>query len=509
MRNSFYNNLFGTIAEGAGLARLPQKIGFLPEDDMGNTLKIKGTGANWMGLRSREMQLKAYMFCSPLSSVIDRLAEADINGKPEILRKTGKGKNDYAGGPYADNLNALFSQPNPLQTWHQFRGQQVVYKKIFGFCPVWAIRPAGFNDTSDAYQLINIHPWCFNVESTKKLYRQTAAKDIISKYVFTVLGEDITLTADDVFILEDSFLQDEKTDYILPMSRLVGLDMAVSNICAALEADNVLLKKKGPLGAWTHDAAATKDSVAGYIPMTKTERAEVQRDLDAYGVSWSQYQSLVTRQPIKWQGTSFNVTELGTSDTLVKGTKEICHRFNYSYTLLEESESTFSANGVRSHQALYQNNVIPSRMKDDEKYEKYFKMSENNCKFVADFSWLPVMQPDKKVEAETLKAQTEALLLQYKEGIITKNKMLEGLGLDTIPGADTYVTDDTSEDALAIRIGAEGMTSFIALLNAPLTEDNKRNALIILFGLSEEEARLLTEGNDDSGLEDDTDSGFL
>lgn len=451
----FTNNLFGTIAQGAGIP-LPAGLSFIPINDSGDVVHIRGQQAQWLGLRNRDQQLRAYSFCSPLSSVIDRLAEADINGKPEILRKEGKGKEDYATSEYAKKLNTLLAQPNPLQSWHQFRGQQVVYKKIFGFCPVWPVMPAGFSDPSDAYQIWNLPPWLFDVEGTKKLLRQKDVKDMVKTWVLTILNERVEIPADKLFILEDSFMQDPDTDLLLPQSRLVGLDMSVSNICAALEADNVLLRKKGPLGAWTHDAAATKDSVAGYLPMTKGEREEVQRDLSQYGLSWGQYQHIITRQALKWQATSFDVKALGTSETLVKGTKEICHRFNYSYTLLEESESTFSANGQKAHVSLYQNNVIPSRMKDDEKYDKFFKMSENNCKFVADFSWLPILQPDKLLEAQTMMAQTNALLVQYKNGIITLNMMLQALGLKTRTDGDVYYnqTEEYANQQAAATITA-------------------------------------------------------
>lgn len=283
----------------------------------------------------------------------------------------------------------------------------------------------------------NLPPWLFNVEATRKMIRQKEIGGIVKGWKVTIENEVVEIPADRLFILEDSFMQDEDCGFILPKSRMVGLDMAISNICAAMEADNVLLRKKGPLGAWTHDAGAGKDAV-GYMAMTPGEREAVQKDLQQYGLTFEQHQYIVTRQALKWQPTSFNVSQLGTSETLTKGTKEICHRYGYSYTLLEESESTFSANGSRAHVSLYQNNTIPNRMRDDEKYDKFFKMSENNCKFVADFSWLPILQPDKLLEAQTLQAHTNALLNQYKNNIITMNMMLTALGMETRLDGDVY-----------------------------------------------------------------------
>jgi hypothetical protein len=429
----FRDNFFGTIA-GQSINRVPPGIDFIPDGFNGETIKIRGVDAQWWGLKTPEMQLKAYKFCSPLASVIDRLADCDINGKPEILRAQGKGKEDFATNEYAKRMNALLASPNPLQQYLQFRGQQVVYKKLFGFCPVWPIMPAGYTDPSEAYQVWNIPPWLFDFEGTKKLMKQRNIKGMVTHWVLNILGERVEIPADKIFMLEDSYMQDEDRDFLLPISKVVGLDMAVSNICAALEADNVLLKKKGPLGAWTYDPGT--DRVAGYIPMTEDKKREVQRDLSSYGLTLDQYQYIVTRQALKWQSTSFDVKQLGTHETLISGTKLICQRYNYSYTLLEESESTFAANGNRASLNLYQNNIIPNRYKDDDKYSLFFKMNENNCKLVSDYSHLPVMQLARKDSADALLAETNLYLKQYESNLITLNTMLTALGYEVRPEGD-------------------------------------------------------------------------
>lgn len=429
--NSFFNNLFGTIAQNGLLGREPGNISFIPKDNAGNTIKIKGQNAIWLGLRNRIVQYWAYQYCSPLATVIERLAEADITGELQFIREKGKGAADIATNPFSNRLRTLFANPNPLQSWEQFRGQQVVYKKIFGFCPVLIVKPAGFTDASYASLMVNLPPWLFTVVGTNKLLCQTDVTKMIEKYTISLIGETIDLKPEDVIILSDTFVQDENYNYLLPKSKMVGLDMAVSNYCAAMEADNVLLRKKGPLGAWTHDAAATKDSVAGYLPMTVKEKDQVQTDLGQYGLNWEQFQSLVTRTAIKWQPTSFNVTELGTSDTITKATKAICHRYGYSYILLEDSDATFSNQGGAA-KSLFQNNIIPNNKRDMSAYEKFFNCSENNCNIVTDYSDLPILQEDEFLKGRAV-AQTDlGLQIEYLNDIITKNQWLTARGYDTI-----------------------------------------------------------------------------
>jgi hypothetical protein len=432
----FLNNLFGTIAEGAALYRAPGNIGFIPADGAGNVIDIKGWDAVWLGLRNPLQQLKAYEFCSALASVIDRLAEMDLNGKPDILRLNGKGKDDYATSEFATKMNTLFKQPNPLQSWESFRAQQNVYKRVFGFCPVMPINPAGMPSPEDAYQMWNLPPWLFDFEATRKLLRQPSIRDMVKYWKININGDEVQIPADKLFIVEDSYLLDPEKYYLVPKSRLVGLDMAVSNYCAAMEAENVLLKKKGPLGFISHDPP--QDAIKGVVPMLQSDKDRLQADLANYGLTLGQFQYVISRTPVKWNPVSFDVKQLGVEDTLIRATKEICHRFGYPYLMLEQTEGAYSASGQRAHLGVYQDIVIPANCRDMTKYEKYFNFDANNCKIEADFTHLPILQLDKKNEADALKAQTEALLLQYKNDIITKNMMLRALGLETVPDGDQY-----------------------------------------------------------------------
>lgn len=447
----FFNNLFGTIAGNSGLARLQPGIDFIPIDNAGKTLEVNGRNAEWLGLQNKLMQLWAYQFCYPLASVVDRLAEADLNGEVEILRSKGKGKEDYATSPYAKRLKKLLDQPNPLQTWEQFRGQQLVYKRIFGFCPVLPLMPAGIEDPSYCLALINLPPWYFEVEGTKK-FQQTSVDRLVKAYKYKFNGEVTEFQPNQLFILEDSFLQDEQQDFLLPKSRLVGLDMAVSNICAAMEADNVLLKKKGPLGFISHDAAATKDSVAGYLPMTPTERNDLQDTLARYGLSWAQFQYAISRTAVKWNAMSFDTKQLGTKETVVAGERAICHRFGYSYILYEDSGATY-ANQNGAHKSLYQNVVIPNANKDIAKFEKFFKAEENACEICISFDDLPILQEDEKEKAHAAKSWNDAYMIEYKNGLITLNQWRTARGYETTPDGDTYYTapavpDPKNEDEI-------------------------------------------------------------
>lgn len=433
------------------MGREPANISFIPTDANGGTLDIKGQNAVWVGLANRQTQYWAYQYCSPLASVIDRLAEADISGELQFVRSKGKGKDDFATSPYAERVKALFNKPNPMQDYWDWRAEQVLIKKIYGFCPVYVVNTIP-SDISMSSYMFNLDPRFFGIEITGKQFSQKEIKGIISKYtISTINGETLPIDPENIIILKDSFFKDENYKGMVPKSKMVGLDMAVSNYCAAMEADNVLLRKKGPLGAWTHDAAATKDTVAGYLPMSDTEKKAVQTSLDTMGVQWDQFKHAVTATAVKWQKVSFDVRELGTSETIVKSSKEICHRYGYSYTLLEDTDTTF-ANGTNAHKALYQNNIIPNNERDMQVFDNYFKLGENNIRIYTDYSGLAIMQEDAKLKAEALKYNNQAQEIAYINDMITKNQWLTSMGLDTVPDGDLYYSQSnlkTANDAAA------------------------------------------------------------
>lgn len=466
--SDFSNNLFGAVAGASALSRMPTDIGFIPNGTNGETIQIKGDNAQWLGLHIPIQQKKAYESCAPLASVVDRLAESDITGNLEILRATGKGKENFATNEWSNQMRRLLMNPNPMQTGEQFRGQQIVYKKIFGFCPVLPIVPAGFAPEF-ATSLINLPPWLFSVRpaANSNIFKSKTIEDIIDKYIVTLLNQTVQIDPANIFILEDAFTYDyERTGLLLPQSRLVGLDMDISNVCYSKEADNVLLRKKGPLGFISHEVAAGKDSV-GYMPMTEQDKVEIQKELRNYGLSWAQYQYVVSKVAIKWNPMSFDIKQLGTKETVLAGARAICQRFGFPFVLFEDSDATYS-NQESAHKKFYDNNVIPNNKRDIAKYNKFFKAEENNCKIVVDYSHLAIFQEDELNSGKARQAKDEGLQIEYLNDIITKNQWLEEIGLDSIgTEGDLLYSQSAAKKAADAQAAAAVTAKATALENNP------------------------------------------
>jgi len=304
---------------------------------------------------------------------------------------------------------------------------------------VLAIVPATM-DAEFAVGLINLPPWLFSpIQKGRANFLATDISELVDGWRVNVMNQVHVFKPNDIFILEDSFMLDEKEFLLLPQSRLVGLDMAISNCCAAMEADNVLLRKKGPLGFVSQDAAAGKDQM-GPLPLTKTQKNVFQRALNNYGLGWGQFQYLVSRHPMKWVSMSYDTKQLGTKETVQASEKAICHRFAYPYVLYEEQDATY-ANGGNAKKGVFQDNVIPSNVKDFNKYNKFFKASENNCKIECDFSHVAAFQEDEKFKAQARQLNDQGLEIEFQNNIITLNQWRTQLGYDTTADGDVYFKD--------------------------------------------------------------------
>jgi hypothetical protein len=433
----FTNNLFGAIAGLQGSLVRPAPD-FIPIDGSGKTLQLTNTSANWLGLRSRQMQYWAYVYCAPLSAVIDKLSECDINGELEAIKTDGT--EDYSQSNTVKRLMNLLNRPNPIQSWEDFRAEQVAYKKIFGFCPVFPIIPKGFTDPTYATSIWNLLPWLCTPQINSDFNIYSTSGTPVKRWTMSIFGQAVTIDGDKIMMLTDGIVKDSGTQYMLPLSKVAGLDYAVSNCCYSQEADNVLLRKKGPIGAWSHDPLT--DSVKGYLPMKQEEKLELQKDLAEYGLSWDQFQFLVTRQRVKYVSAGFNVKELMTKETFNQGVEIICDKFGVPAELLSFKDAKYE-NRAAAEKFMYQNVIIPGNTRDMRVYTNFFGLNklDTPVKLRCDFDELPIMQDDMGASAKAMLDKTDAVNNQYKDGYITKNMARQQLGYDSIEGQDYYYTD--------------------------------------------------------------------
>jgi hypothetical protein len=377
--------------------------------------------------------LTAYECCPPVNAIINRKAQAYINGKTWVLNTRGK----ESTSAEAKKLQALFKKPNPLQSWKQFEAQGYIYQQLFGYTIILPIKPVGFKENIDASALWNIPPFMVDIEETNKLFYQSDTKGIIKEIVLNYKGQRTILKVEDIYIMKD--FTPSFCSLVIPESRIKALELPINNIIGAYESRNVLINYRGALGILTKDAG--DGGQYGALPLPEGEKENIQNDFRRYGLKHNQWQIIITSAAMKWQQMGYPTKDLMLFEEIEDDIMRICDSYNYPYQLMSSAKGTTFSNVKEAKQLLYQDAIIPEAESIYEQWDQFFNTEKYNLKLDKDFTHIPVMQEDQLQAAQARKARNDALLVEYQNDLITMNRWLELNGEDPRPDGNRYYSE--------------------------------------------------------------------
>jgi hypothetical protein len=374
-----------------------------------------------------DSSLKAYQKCPPLTAVINRKAQAYINGKTWVMNTRGK----EATSKEADKIRKLLAKPNPLQSWRQFEAQQQIYIQLFGFCIVFPIIPAGFDKYGpvEATSLWNIPPYMLTIKESNKIFYQTDQSGIIDSITLVYRNQKTTLPMKSLYIFKD--ITPSFNTLIFPESRVCALEMPINNIIGALESRNVLINYRGALGAFTRELPTGQYTD---IPMTPTEQKDLQSDFARYGLKNKQWKFIITNAALKWQQIGIATKDLMLFEEIDSDTMMICDQYGYPYRLLaNNSSNSLGGSDVKQYkQLLYQDTIIPEADSCYEQWNNMFRTEEFNIRLEKTYTHLPILQEDEKDKATARYTRNQALLIEFQNNLIPLNRWLELNEEDTL-----------------------------------------------------------------------------
>lgn len=380
---------------------------------------------------------EAYCKCSPVSTIINRLASSMANGKWWIVDQ----KNNDVSKKH-ESVSDLINKPNPLQTRTELITQIDIYRNLYGITYVYAVVPEGYNSVSDAISL-----WPVNPERVEPIFKKDIIyfaqniEDIIEKYVITIGGRTINVNPKHILTIRDSFGDVCSFDKFSNISRISGLHYEVRNIIQAQEAIYALNKDRGAQGIITNK---TKD-VSGNIPLSQEEKKQLQDEYQKiYGLSEKQAKILISDSDLGWQQMSFNVKDLMLFEGIKQNIESIADALNYPFELLANQKGTTYANRDQAIKYLYQDNTIPASCIYNEKFTEFFELGDD--KIEIDFSHIEYLKEAEKEKAEALLKMNQALQIPYKLNVISKEEYRVMLDLDEKPQGKTFYTEDNGNE---------------------------------------------------------------
>lgn len=370
--------------------------------------------------------LKAYEQCPPVNAIINRKAQAYINGKTWVLNTKGK---ESMTEP-ASKLRKLMEKPNTLQGWEEFEAQGYIYQQLFGFNIILPIKPAGFTENIDATYLWNIPPSMVDIEETNKLFYQSNLNGVIKEIALTYKGIRTILKVEDIFIMKD--FTPRFDSLVIPQSRICALEMPINNIIGAYESRNVLINYRGALGILSQDPG---NGQYGSVPMTESQKEQIQQDFRRYGLKNHQWQFIVTSASLRWQQMGVSTKDLMLFEEIEADTMAICDSYNYPYQLMSSAKGTTFSNLKEGKQLLYQDATIPESTSMYRQWNQLFETAKYNIRLDKDFSHIAALQEDQLQAAQARKERNAALLIEWQNDLITRNRWLE------LNGEDPLATD--------------------------------------------------------------------
>jgi hypothetical protein len=142
--------------------------------------------------------IEAYKRCAPVTAIINRKAQAFINGKTQILNSAG----NESQSPQAKQLKKLLKKPNAIQNWDQFEAQLYIYMQIFGYAVILPIKPFGFPNI-DATSLWNIPPHMLEIEESDSVFYRADGSKLFKKVTLVYKNTRVALDPESLWIMKD------------------------------------------------------------------------------------------------------------------------------------------------------------------------------------------------------------------------------------------------------------------------------------------------------------------
>ncbi|QQV90586.1 portal protein [Polaribacter phage Danklef_4] len=411
----------------------------------------------WKNFAELIYLLDCYYSNPVVQAIINVKAEAFANIKFKVKDlKTGEivPLEEYEG----DNgeLSKLLSSPNPLQSTKEWLRQNKVNYEVFGDSYMYGSIPVGFEssfDYTDINVINNLPSYNVATTLTGNWLDATTKEEIIKNFVLTGFnGKKRELHPNTVLHLNNTNIKFDQ-NFNKGKSDLLALKMPITNIYKAYESRNVLISKRGPLGAWTPDTSPDAATGAS-VPLVDTEIEDVQKAFKKYGLLDDQYQQIVSPVPLKWQKTGFAVKDLmlfeeieadAIAIAVAKGVPELLVKYYIK-------GGTFN-NLDASEKRLYDSTIIPESEDFMQAFNQFLKLKESGIQLIGSFDHLNILQGNKKEEAQTNREKEKTALSAFKIGAIKFNDYLIAIGMpldDTI--GDLRIWDLSAEQLNAIGI---------------------------------------------------------
>lgn len=390
------------------------------------------------------------------------------------------------------DINRLLSSPNPFQTFEQFIYESECYRLVTGkeFININIPDTLSYN-YKNVSSIWNLPSDKIEVKTKQqiKLYSSTKIDDVIIQYELQYGNSKQVFTTDKVLYTHTTNLNWDGKKIISGASPLLSAERAICNLIAVYEARNVIYVKRGALGV----IVSKKSDASGNIALLPSEKKAIREDLDKdYGITGNRFPYSITDQPVDFIRFGMSIQELQPFEETQSDASAIYAVLNVPRDLMPKQEGATFENQKQAEKRVYQNVIIPAAKNKCQSLTNFLKLNDFGYYLDVSFDHIEILQEDKKFKSEVFKNNASSYVQLYEKNLITKNQLLVSLGMEEVDSGDVFINDESNNVPLAVKLGVSGIQALQSILSDyNLTEDSKRNTIIVLFGVTEEQARMM------------------
>jgi hypothetical protein len=210
---------------------------------------------------------------------------------------------------------------------------------------------------------------------------------------------------------------------------------------------------------------------------------------NTYGVTSGKSLYAVSDQPLDFIRFGMSIEELQPFEETEADAAAIYGALQVPFELAPKPKGSTFSNLGEAKKSFYQNVIIPKAANLMQSISNKLGLTEARLYLHASFDKVDELQENLKEKSEIVRNNTESFTKQYERNLITKNQWLVAMGYEAVPDGDIYINDQQNDVPLAVKLGVGGTQALQSILaDYNLSEEAKKNTIVILFGISEQDA---------------------
>ncbi len=280
-----------------------------------------------------------------------------------------------------------------------------------------------------------------------------------------------------------------ETSGILSQSPLFKAYRSINNLLATYSARYNIYVNNGAAGYLVKKTSSNSDLNAIVDPI---DRDKMLADINnRNGLTGRRNLWGVSSVPLEFVNTLSDIQKLMPFEETLENSIKIASVYQIPPELIPRKDQTTFNNKSEAERSVWENGLMSMVDTATANFSKALCLDIAGYSIQADYSTVSSLVIGEDAKQITLEKKITNYGALYEKGIIKYNDYLKSIGEPEVIGGDKYIYE-MSKTPYAVKLGVGGTQALQMILSDPnIDATTKYNTLIVVFGLTESEAKLI------------------